>query len=80
MYFFVLKHLLQVEARKTITKMLDELKFDKTECVVRVNAVSSGLMEEDFGEIFTAATLPQTIMVPKVNSVQELEMVSVIYF
>ena len=56
--------------------MLDELKFDKTECVVRVNAVSSGLMEEDFSEIFTAATLPQTIMVPKVNSVQEVEMVS----
>lgn len=66
----------KVEARKTITKMLDELKFDKTECVVRVNAVSSGLMEEDFGEIFTASTLPQTIMVPKVNSVQELEMIA----
>lgn len=65
----------KVEARKTITKMLDELKFGKTECVVRVNAVSSGLMEEDFKEIFTANTLPETIMVPKVNSVQELDIV-----
>ena len=56
--------------------MLEELKFGKTECVVRVNAVSSGLMEEDFKEIFTANTLPETIMVPKVNSVQELDIVS----
>ena len=59
--------------------MLDELEFGKTECVVRVNAVSSGLMEEDFKEIFTAKTLPETIMVPKVNDMQELNAVSTAY-
>ena len=58
--------------------MLDELDFGKTECVVRVNAVSSGLMEEDFKEIFTAKTLPETIMVPKVNDIQELNAVSAV--
>lgn len=62
----------KVEARETIKHMLDTLDFGHTECVVRVNAVGSGLIEEDFRVIFQAEKLPQTIMIPKVNSVQEL--------
>ena len=58
--------------------MLDTLDFGHTECVVRVNAVSSGLMEEDLRVIFQAENLPQTIMVPKVNSVQEIASVGII--
>lgn len=70
----------QVEARETIKHMLDTLDFGHIECVVRVNAVSSGLMEEDFRVIFQANNLPQTIMIPKVNSVQDLASVGAMFF
>ncbi|XP_033739883.1 citramalyl-CoA lyase, mitochondrial-like isoform X2 [Pecten maximus] len=60
------------EARHTIRKMLDELDFGRTECVVRVNSVDSGLMEEDLKVIFRADRMPQAIMLPKVNSPQEI--------
>ncbi|XP_052807437.1 citramalyl-CoA lyase, mitochondrial-like [Mya arenaria] len=66
----------KVEARETIAGMLDRLKFGRTECVVRVNAVSSGLMEEDLRVMFQATNLPETVMVPKMNSVQELATVT----
>ena len=56
--------------------MLDGLDFGRTECCVRVNAVSSGLMEEDLKVVFQARTLPETVMIPKVNSSQELAAVS----
>lgn len=62
----------QVEARETIRKMLDTLDFGFTECVVRVNAVTSGLMEEDLEVVLSAQKLPETLMFPKVNSPQEL--------
>ncbi|XP_045195106.2 citramalyl-CoA lyase, mitochondrial-like isoform X2 [Mercenaria mercenaria] len=62
----------KVEARETIRRMLDTLDFGHTECVVRVNAVSSGLMEEDLHVILQADNLPQTIMIPKVNNVSEI--------
>ena len=61
-----------MEARETINRMLGKLDFGRTECVVRVNAVGSGLMEEDLRAVFDSDTLPETIMVPKMNSVQEL--------
>ncbi|XP_060072176.1 citramalyl-CoA lyase, mitochondrial-like [Ylistrum balloti] len=60
------------EARNTIKKALDELDFGRTECVVRVNSVDSGLMEEDLKVIFRAESMPQTIMLPKVNRPQEI--------
>lgn len=62
----------KVEAREAILEMLDKLDFGQTECVVRVNAVSSGLMDEDLKVVLQAKRLPETIMVPKVNSPQEL--------
>jgi len=68
----------QVEARETIKKMLDTLNFGLTECVVRVNSVSSGIMETDLKVVFEAETLPHTLMFPKVNSPQELVTVSVV--
>ncbi|XP_060597081.1 citramalyl-CoA lyase, mitochondrial-like [Ruditapes philippinarum] len=62
----------KVRDKHTITKQMDTIFFPYRVCGVRVNAVSSGLMEEDLRVIFQAQHLPQTIMVPKVNSVQEL--------
>jgi len=58
-----------------ISNMLDELDFGRTECVVRVNAVSSGLMDEDLRVIFRAKKLPQTIMIPKVDREEEIDRV-----
>ncbi|KAH3724408.1 citramalyl-CoA lyase, mitochondrial-like [Dreissena polymorpha] len=62
----------KVEARETIADMIDRLDFGRSERVVRVNAVGSGLMEEDMRVVFRACTLPDTIMVPKVNSTADL--------
>lgn len=53
------------------------MNFGLTECVVRVNSIGSGLMEEDLKVITEAEKLPQTIFVPKVNSTQELAAVSI---
>ncbi|KAL5010755.1 hypothetical protein ScPMuIL_013060 [Solemya velum] len=61
------------EARIVIRHMLEELKFGQTECVVRVNAVSSGLMEDDMKSVFKAKNLPQTLMLPKVHKAEELD-------
>ncbi|CAH1799947.1 unnamed protein product [Owenia fusiformis] len=61
------------EARHTICKALDELVFGATECVARVNSVSSGLAEEDMKVILQANRLPDTIMLPKVESVQDIK-------
>lgn len=61
------------EARTTIRRMLDDLDFGRTECVVRVNSVDSGQMEEDLSVIFRADRLPQAVMVPKVNHPQEID-------
>ncbi|KAL4233208.1 hypothetical protein ACF0H5_007892 [Mactra antiquata] len=62
----------KVEARQTIKKALDILDFGRTECIVRVNSVNSGLMEDDLKVVCDAEKLPQTLMIPKVNSAQEL--------
>ncbi|XP_076357687.1 citramalyl-CoA lyase, mitochondrial-like [Tachypleus tridentatus] len=64
------------EARKTIRKMLDEVEFGRTECVVRMNSVDSGLASDDMKEIFKAGRLPPTVMFPKVESVDHIEWIS----
>lgn len=60
------------EARNTIKKMLDNLDFGGTECVVRVNSVDSGLMADDLKVIFRADRMPKTLMLPKVDRPQEI--------
>ncbi|XP_019646560.1 PREDICTED: citrate lyase subunit beta-like protein, mitochondrial [Branchiostoma belcheri] len=61
------------EARATITRMLDEVDFGRTECVVRVNSVDSELADDDLLAILQANNLPSGIMLPKVDSVEELQ-------
>ena len=55
--------------------MLDKVDFGRTECVVRVNAASSGLMEEDLRVVLQAKRMPSTIMLPKVNRPEEIDQV-----
>ncbi|XP_066267033.1 citramalyl-CoA lyase, mitochondrial-like [Branchiostoma lanceolatum] len=61
------------EARATITRLLDEVDFGRTECVVRVNSVDSELADDDLLAILQAKNLPSGIMLPKVDSVEELQ-------
>ena len=66
---------LKEEARHTISKMLDVLDFGDSEVTVRVNSMSSGLTAEDLEVTLGAKTLPPTLMLPKVETPQELEQV-----
>lgn len=70
-FYFYLKE----EARSTIRRALDECDFGLTECVVRVNSVTSGLMEDDLGEVLGAKRMPDTLMLPKVERPQDIDMV-----
>ncbi|KAL8559495.1 hypothetical protein ACOMHN_037159 [Nucella lapillus] len=64
---------LQAEARHNICMMLDELgKVDGVDVAVRVNSVSSGLLDDDLQVIMKAQNLPETILVPKVDTVDDL--------
>ncbi|XP_046556214.1 citramalyl-CoA lyase, mitochondrial-like isoform X1 [Haliotis rubra] len=62
----------KADARENIRQMLDEVDFSGVDCAVRVNSVSSGLVEEDLRVIFKADRLPQTILLPKVDTVEDL--------
>lgn len=58
--------------------MLDELgEVHGTDLAVRVNSVSSGLMEEDLRVIMAAQRLPATILLPKTNNVDDIILVSI---
>ncbi|KAJ8315672.1 hypothetical protein KUTeg_007822 [Tegillarca granosa] len=61
-------------ARSNIREMLDVLDFGRTECVVRVNSASSGLMGDDLKEILKADKQPMTIMLPKVQRKEEIDL------
>ncbi|XP_041352207.1 citramalyl-CoA lyase, mitochondrial-like [Gigantopelta aegis] len=62
----------KAEARENIRKILDELDFGTTDCAVRVNSMDSGLTEEDLQVIFQADKLPQTVLLPKVDTVDDI--------
>ncbi|GAB1598991.1 citramalyl-CoA lyase, mitochondrial-like [Argonauta hians] len=61
------------EARENISKMLGEIDFGSADCTVRVNSISSGMTEKDLRKIITASHLPQTLLLPKVDYIQEVE-------
>ncbi|CAG0920746.1 unnamed protein product [Notodromas monacha] len=62
------------EARKTIHGVLEnlEIPFGRTECCVRVNSVQSGLCEDDMVMVCSLRNLPKTLMLPKVDNVEQL--------
>jgi len=60
----------------TITKMLDELSFGRTEPIVRVNSVDSGLAKDDINAVMHAESLPPTWMLPKVADPMDIQWVS----
>jgi len=61
------------EARQGVRAALDRVQFGLTERCVRVNSVQSGLCEDDLNVVLSAERYPQTILLPKVNSVQDID-------
>ncbi|XP_032833626.1 citramalyl-CoA lyase, mitochondrial [Petromyzon marinus] len=59
-------------ARDTVVRMLSELSLGRTEPSVRVNAVASGLAEDDLRALLGGPVLPPTILLPKVDSVDDI--------
>ncbi|CAN0343606.1 unnamed protein product [Lampetra planeri] len=59
-------------ARDTVVRMLSELSLGRTEPSVRVNAVASGLADDDLRALLGGPVLPPTILLPKVDSVDDI--------
>ncbi|KAK3742988.1 hypothetical protein QZH41_015616 [Actinostola sp. cb2023] len=64
------------EARSTISRLLNELEFGHSEVCVRINAVTSGFAEGDLTEILTGKVIPKTIVVPKVDTLDDIKWIS----
>ena len=61
----------KAEARATIAKALQELDFGASEKLARINAVGSGLEEDDIQA--TLAYRPDGIVIPKVESLEQIQ-------
>uniref|UniRef100_A0A1B6CKA0 HpcH/HpaI aldolase/citrate lyase domain-containing protein n=2 Tax=Clastoptera arizonana TaxID=38151 RepID=A0A1B6CKA0_9HEMI len=61
------------DARETIRNIFKEGNIPtRPEVCVRVNSVGSGICEDDLIAILTAGNLPKTILLPKVESEEQL--------
>ena len=59
-------------ARAAIATGLSTVDFGRSERLVRINPVSSGLAEADLTEVLSSSTLPDGLVLPKVESADEL--------
>jgi len=62
------------EARHTIAKALQELKFGKAEKLVRINTVGSGLEKEDIESVLNYH--PDGIVIPKIETFEQVQWAS----
>ncbi|KAF3825698.1 hypothetical protein GH733_006525 [Mirounga leonina] len=56
-----------------IVKTLEDFDLGPTEKCVRVNSVSSGLADEDLETLLQSRVLPSSLMLPKVESPEEIQ-------
>ena len=63
------------EARTTIVKILETIDFGKSERAVRMNPVGSPHAEKDLKTIFSGKVLPDALVVPKVDTLDQLKWV-----
>ncbi|XP_058041722.1 citramalyl-CoA lyase, mitochondrial isoform X2 [Ahaetulla prasina] len=63
----------KAEARIKTVEALENFDFGLTEKCVRINSVSSGLAEEDMKLILKSKILPTSLMLPKVDNVEEIK-------
>lgn len=64
----------KADARRTIVEALGRLDFGRTERLVRINAIGSGLETEDLQAVLPAR--PDGLVIPKVGSAEEIRWVS----
>ncbi|XP_068124099.1 citramalyl-CoA lyase, mitochondrial [Hyperolius riggenbachi] len=63
----------KVEARENIVRTLEEWDLGNSERCVRINSVSSDLAEDDLETILQSRVLPSCLMLPKVESSEEIK-------
>eukprot|EP00048_Salpingoeca_helianthica_P016557 m.232963 g.232963 ORF g.232963 m.232963 type:complete len:373 (+) comp18929_c0_seq1:930-2048(+) len=61
------------DARKTIVKILNEVKFKSPDVAVRINGPRTAHAEADLDALFSSHVLPTTLVVPKVNEPADLD-------
>lgn len=61
----------KAEARATIVRALQELNFDASEKLARINAVGSGLEQDDIRAVLPHR--PDGIVIPKVESLEQIQ-------
>lgn len=64
----------KADARRTIVEALGRLDFGRSERLVRINAIGSGLETEDLQAVLPAR--PDGLVIPKVGSAEEIRWVS----
>ena len=64
----------KAEARAVIAQAVKELDFGRAECCIRINGVGSGFERDDLAAALAAR--PDTIVVPKVESAEQVQWVS----
>ena len=64
----------KAEAREVIAQAMRELDFGKSERCIRINSVGSGLEYDDLAAALAAG--PDTIVLPKVESAEQVQWVS----
>ena len=64
----------KTEAREVITQAIRELDFGNSERCIRINSVGSGFEKEDLAAALAAG--PDTIVLPKVESAEQVKWVS----
>ncbi len=64
----------KAEARAVITQAVRELDFGTSECCIRINSIGSGFEQDDLAAALQAR--PDTIVVPKVESAEQVQWVS----
>lgn len=60
------------DAREIAVRALAEVQFGASERAVRVNAVQSGLCEEDLRAVLMGPVLPDALVVPKIDTVDHV--------
>lgn len=61
------------EARHKASENLQKLNFGRSEVAVRLNAVSTGLCGRDIREVFSNRVLPDIVILPKVESLDDIK-------
>src|SRR4030067_1010088 len=64
----------KAEARQTIAEALRSLDFQRSERLARINAVGSGLEEQDLQTVLPAH--PEGIVIPKIENAAQIRAIS----